>query len=320
MKHGISVVTPTLGRPDEISGLVENLSAQTRLPSQVIVVDGADPEDQRTQLVCEGLAETPFELCYIRASGGTAVQRNVGIEAAKGEYIAFIDDDIRLEPNFLALITEYLSRPSESDVGGVAGYITNQHLDPDLSPRWRLNRRLRLFSTYEPGRFDWATGYPINRYLQPPHDTVREIDFMGAGCAVWRAQVFSDGLRFSRFFTGYGILEDAHLALRAGKKWRLMEDGRAHCIHLRSPSSRAGSREISRKGVLNYHYVFRDLIPNPSAKQVARFWLVQFVGLTYNLAAIVRRPGRETLYSAAGKLEGILEALVFNRFGWKHGS
>ena len=39
---------------------------------------------------------------------------------------------------------------------------------------------------------------------------------MGSGCAVWLKEVFLNGLRFSKYFTGYGT-EDAHFALRVGK-------------------------------------------------------------------------------------------------------
>ncbi len=83
------------------------------------------------------------------------------------------DYDIRLEPDFLEQIMGAFAADSEEAIGGITGYITNQHLDPLTSPRWRWYRRLHLFTTYEPGRYDFETGYPINRYLQPPHNTLK---------------------------------------------------------------------------------------------------------------------------------------------------
>ena len=190
--------------------------------------------------------ELPYPCVYVRRGGGTAIQRNIGIDAAQGEFIAFIDDDIRLQPDFFERIVAAFRRMCKA-AGGIAGYITNQHLDPSTSARWRWYRRLHLFRTYEPGRYDYQTGYPINRYLQPPHDRLKEIDFMGAGCAMWRREVFEGGLRFSEFFKDYGILEDAHLALRARRQWKLFELGTAHCIHLRCQISKPDSRRIARK-------------------------------------------------------------------------
>lgn len=303
----VSVVTPTRGRPVEVEALIANLVALERPPGELILVDGAGDDDRATEEIA-ARAQVDFAVRHIRHGGGTAIQRNVGIDAATGRYVALIDDDIRLEPDFLERIVEVFENDREGSIGGITGYITNQHLDPTTSPRWRWYRRLRLFSTYEPGRYDWASGYPINRYLQPPHDGLREIDFMGAGCAVWRREVFDSGLRFARFFTGYGILEDAHLALRASRRWRLLEHGAARCVHLRSLTGRVDGREVARKSAVNYRYVFLDLVPERSLRQEARFWLVQLVDLLRIGVAALRRPSRAAIATTWGKIEGIVEA------------
>ncbi len=309
-RPGISVVTPTLGRPDEVRELLRNLAAQTVLPREIVLVDGAEPQDQRTRQVVDELAPTvPMKCGYLRHGGGTAIQRNVGIDQARSEYVALVDDDIRLEPDFFECQLEVFQDDEKGQVGAVTGYISNQHLDPTTSPRWRWYRRLRLFSTYEPGRYDFASGYPINRYLQPPHRGLREIDFMGAGCAVWRREVFDSGLRFSPFFSGYGVLEDAHLALRAGRRWRLLENGRARCVHLRSPVSRSDPRLIGRLSAVNYRYVFVDLVPRRTLGQELRFWRVQLLDLVRFGAALLRRPSRDALATVVGKLEGIIRAV-----------
>ncbi len=305
----ISVVTPTLGRPQEVGELLANLAAQTVPPSEVILVDGAPPEDQRTREAVATVAPTlPWPCRYLRHGGGAATQRNAGIDASDGELVALIDDDIRLEEDFLEQMVVAFAEDREQDVGGITGYITNQFLDPETSPRWRWYRRLRLFTTFEPGRYDFQSGYPINRYLQPPHDGLKEIDFMGAGCAVWRREVFASGLRFADFFTGYAILEDAHLALRAGRCWRLLENGKARCTHLRSPRARADSRRIGRQSAVNYRFVFVDLVPNRTLRQELRFWRVQALDLLRFGARLLRRRDRESLALIAGKLEGIWQA------------
>lgn len=306
----ISVVTPTLGRPLEVEEMLVNLAGQSCLPAEAILIDGAAQSEVDTERVVERLApELPFRCRYLRRGGGTAVQRNHGIDAAVGGLVAFIDDDIRLEPDFLAQMAAAFAADAECLVGGITGYIDGAFLDPERSPRWRWYRRLRLFSTYEPGRYDYASGYPINRYLQPPHDRLREVDFMGAGCAVWRREVFAKGLRFAEFFAGFGVLEDAHLALRAGREWRLLENGRARCVHLRSPRSRENLREVARKSALNYRYVFVDLVPQRTWGQEARFWRVQLFDLLRIGAQALRRPERETLGAVAGKLQGMVQAL-----------
>lgn len=311
MAARISVVTPTLGRPREVRELLANLARQTAAPMEVVLVDGAGCEDDRTLKAVEHLAPNlPWPCRYLRHSGGTAIQRNVGIEASCGELVALIDDDIRLESNFLETMVAAFEQAdvSEKRIGGIAGYISNQHLNPETSPRWRWYRRLKLFTTYEPGRYDFQTGYPINRYLRAPHEELVEIDFMGAGCAVWRREVFASGLRFSAFFTGHGVLEDAHFALRAGRRWRLLENGMARCTHLKS--SRVDPRRLGRQSAVNYRFVFVDIVPRRTLAQELRFWRVQLVDLLSFAAALLKRRDRASLALVIGKVEGIAQAVA----------
>jgi glycosyltransferase involved in cell wall biosynthesis len=306
----LSVVTPTLQRPEEVAGLLESLATQVYRPDEIIVVDGAPPSEMATQSLVASLAERlPFHCRYIRHGGGTAVQRNVGIDAATGEFIAFVDDDIRLEPAFFDVILAAFRADRDRTIGGITGYVANEYLDPTTSRRWRWYRRLRLFTTYEPGRFDFQTGYPINRMLQPPHDGQREMDHFGAGSAVWRRAVFDQGLRFSTFFTDYGVLEDAHLALRARSRWKLLECGLARCTHLRSAKSRTNPRRLARKTAVNYRYVFVDLVPYRTLMQEFRFWRVQAVDLAKYVAHALRTRSREDWLAALGKIEGIVAAI-----------
>jgi GT2 family glycosyltransferase len=306
----ISVVTPTLDRPDEVRALLANLAAQSVLPLELVLVDAAPPGmDETRSIVQAAAASLPYQVTYIRRGGGTAIQRNIGIDAARGNFVAFIDDDMVLEPDFFASIVSTFAEDRATEVAAVAGYITNQYLDPTKSQRWRWYRRLGLFTTYEPGRYDFETGYPINRYMQPSHDGIREIDLMGANCAVWRRDVFDGGLRFSPFFVDYGVVEDAHLALSARRKgWKIWESGRAKCVHMHSPRGRVSQRSVARKTAVNYRFVFVDIVPNRTFRQEIRFWRVQLVDLIRQTAWAVRHGGRNEWAAALGKVEGIFAA------------
>lgn len=307
----ISVVTPTLYRAKEVIALLDNLTLQTRPIYELVLVDGAPLNDLETAKVIEdAIGKTPFVINYIRHGGGTAIQRNAGIDAAQGEFIAFIDDDIRLEPDYFDVIMELFQKDIQKKAGGIAGYITNQYLDPQQSIHWKWYRKLKLFTTYEPGKYDYQSGYPINRYTQAPHDGVREIDFMGSNCGVWRREVFATGLRFSDFFKGYGILEDAHLALRARKQWTLLECGKAHCVHLHAKSGREKSRMIARKTAENYRFVFMDIVPDRTFAQEFRFWRVQFFDLIRFFIYAIFHPSKQTWNTVLGKLEGIWYAIL----------
>ena len=303
----ISVVTPTFGRPDEVRGLLDNLSRQLVLPAEVILVDGAPESVTETERVADSVGENyPFHLKYIRSGRGTAVQRNVGIGAVRGELIAFVDDDVRLDTAFLFNVVETYAQDANREIGGIVGYRRNQYFDSMTRERWRWYRRLRLLSTYTPGRYDFECGYPINNNMQPPFSGTRPVDFMTTACAVWRKEVFDSGLRFDPFFTDYGVLEDAHFSLRAGRHWKLLQSGDALCDELHSPNGRVSSRKIGLKSVANYYYVFRDIAGPLTSKQKYRFWRFQAFELFRIASSALRRRRWTDVMELVGRIEGIL--------------
>jgi glycosyltransferase involved in cell wall biosynthesis len=307
----ISVVTPTLSRPDEVRALLRSLAAQDYLPLELVLIDATPSVSETHRVVQESVAELSYAVTYIRDDRGTAIQRNVGIDAARGELIAFIDDDMLLASDFFSRAVEALAQDQTGQVAAVAGYVMNEYFDGDSSQRWRWYRRLRLFTLYEPGRFDYDTGYVINHNMQPPHEGIREIDCMGAACAVWRRKVFETGIRFSPFFVDYGVGEDAHIALTARKAgWIIWECGNARCVHLRSPRSRKDRRRVAWKTAVNYRFVFVDIVPRRSLRQEFRFWRVQLVQLCHEVVSAFRRGRKEDWASALGKLEGIIAAIA----------
>lgn len=309
----VSIVTPTFRRPEEVKGLLANISKQSVLPVEVILIDGAEKgEDLTETAVHSAIDRYPFKINYIRSSGGTAIQRNRGIDAAQGEFIAFVDDDVRLEKDFLLNIVRVMKNDENKRVGGVVGYRTNEYFDSNDSERWRWYRKLRLLSIYEPGKYDFASGYPINNNMQPPFSGTRPVDFMTTACAVWRRAVPDSGLRFDPFFRDYGVLEDAHFSLKAGREWTLLQCGDAHCEELHSPHGRVNRRKIGYKSVANYYYVFRDIAGPLDLRRKGRFWRFQAFELFRIGMSALRRRRWDDVQELIGRFEGI-SAVVFGK-------
>lgn len=307
----ISVVTPTFIRPREVEELLENLTTQTTLPVEVIVVDGAAADETDTaDRVAEIGSKYPFQVKYIRHAGGTAAQRNVGIDETSGNFVALIDDDVRLEPEFFKTILSEFAADKEKNVGGIVGYRKNRHFSPEQAQRWQWYKRLRLLSIFEPGRYDFLCGYPINNNMQPPFKGTRRVDFMTTACAVWRRDVFDSGLRFDPFFADYGVLEDAHFSLRAGHKWALLQSGDARCEELHSPNGRVGRDKVGYKCVVNYYFVFQDIVRPLSLAHKVRFWRFQTFELFRIGASAVRRGSWGDLLDLGGRLKGISAVLT----------
>lgn len=305
------MVTPTFRRPAEVTELLENLGQQTYLPAEVILVDGAPAEETETNEIVRAMTPSlPFRCRYIRHGGGTAVQRNAGIQMATGDFVAFIDDDVRLRRDFFEKIMAVFAQDAAREIGGVVGYRMNRHFRPDDHQRWRWYRRLRLLTEYGPGRYDFQTGYPINANLQEPFTGSREIDFMTTACAVWRREVFDTGLRFDPFFSDYGMLEDAHFSLRAGRQWKLLQCGDAHCEELHSPRGRVDRARIGYKSVVNYYYVFCEVAHPLTWRHKLRFWRFQVFELLRIAASAIRRRRWTDVMELRGRLRGFIEVAL----------
>lgn len=94
---GISVVIPTFNHGHMIGRAVESVLAQSTSPIEVIIVD-----DGSTDTTRRGLARYGKALKYIyQENQGVSAARNTGIDASRGDWIAFLDADDSWHPNKL---------------------------------------------------------------------------------------------------------------------------------------------------------------------------------------------------------------------------
>lgn len=96
----VSYIIPTMSRQEFTLQLLEDLSQQSYLPTQVVVVD-ATPTSNRDESLYNQKAY-PFELIVKwQESKGSCRARNEAIDLCTGDYIVFGDDDIRVPANFI---------------------------------------------------------------------------------------------------------------------------------------------------------------------------------------------------------------------------
>jgi glycosyltransferase involved in cell wall biosynthesis len=89
-RPSISVVIPAYNREHTILVAIRSVLWQTLQPKEVIVVD--DGSSDGTAAAVESLG-TPTVRLIRQANGGISAARNTGIQAARGDWVAFQDSD-----------------------------------------------------------------------------------------------------------------------------------------------------------------------------------------------------------------------------------
>jgi glycosyltransferase involved in cell wall biosynthesis len=112
----ISVVVPTRQRPRPLAACLEALAAGFPDDAEIIVVADGCGQDLGPVV---GRFVRPLRLRLIATEhGGPAAARNRGLEAARGEIVAFTDDDCRPWPGWLAALAAGVVTSPPRAVGG----------------------------------------------------------------------------------------------------------------------------------------------------------------------------------------------------------
>lgn len=181
----ISVVIPTVDRPGAARRVIEALAGQARRDFEIVVVDQSASPD-------------PTLPGAVRiAERGLPNARNVGVRAARGDLLLFIDDDEVPDDGWVEAHARHYDDPR---VMGVAGRIRGAY---DEAPgetgtfgRWTLHIG-RHFNSDTPGRVDHLPGgnFSIRRAA---FDLVGGFDRSYGGSAVGEETDFSLRLKRAR--------------------------------------------------------------------------------------------------------------------------
>ncbi len=101
--HTISVVISTFQRPEACERALRSVLNQTEPPLEVLVCDNGSTDETEARM--RDWARRDERIRYLRTrhnSGVPATTRNLGIEHARGQLIAFLDDDDEWLPGKLA--------------------------------------------------------------------------------------------------------------------------------------------------------------------------------------------------------------------------
>ncbi len=190
----LSIVIPTHNRFAYLRRCLEALCAEgTRgFDSEILVIDDGSKKDiaEKNKALC---TDYNAEYRYLAKTAGAATARNRGIDISKGRWIAFIDDDVCVDPGW-GMLCDALLRGLPGDVVGVEGYVVamgtgvwDKEVENTIGGLYLTCHILYKKETLEAaGRFDehFSSRYPSCE----DHELALRM-------LLWGAIVFNPGLR-----------------------------------------------------------------------------------------------------------------------------
>jgi GT2 family glycosyltransferase len=282
-----SVVIATLARPEPLRETLDSVLACDPPADEVIVVD-ADPEESGAAVA----ASYGDRVRVLPSPRGLTIQRNRALDAAAGDVVVFLDDDVQVEPGLFGGLAATFRDPT---IVAATGRI----VEPDLGRLGGGGSSIRRLVFRGPeGRFNRA-GYP--RRLTKV-DQEADIEFM-YGCFMSVRRDLAARVRFDEALADYGLGEDEDFAYRVSREGRIRYVP-SLCIHHKNIGfTSKDQREFGRLVVRNRGYLFRKNFPQTRAARAQFAWLV-FVLVGHRLVNREWRGALGLVEGAASELAG----------------
>ena len=220
----LSAIVPTHNRPDQLRACLETLRVQDVGPGllEVIVVDDGSATEM-APLVAEVAAGVAEMRCERLSPVGLNGARNHGAGVARGEVLAFLDDDTLVSAGWARALLEAFA---EHPCAGVGGRVKLRLDGPE--PWWLATRRAYL-AEYDLGAEPF--------WIETDDIDGRDAMPVGANCAVRRTEFdrlggFIVGLdRIGRSLVSNGDTEFFHRLRGAGGSIRYEPEASVlHCV------------------------------------------------------------------------------------------
>ncbi|MDI7276481.1 MAG: glycosyltransferase, partial [Anaerolineae bacterium] len=131
----VSIILPTYNRAGLIGRAIRSVLAQSHRNWELLVIDDASTDE--TASVVDSFADPRiFRLTLPFNCGSPARPRNIGLQLARGEYMAYIDDDNAWRPQHLErLLAALAARPGAvAAFGGKAHHLADGSVEELCQP------------------------------------------------------------------------------------------------------------------------------------------------------------------------------------------
>ncbi|GAB4356890.1 MAG: hypothetical protein Fur0042_26240 [Cyanophyceae cyanobacterium] len=266
----VSLIVPTYGREEPLCDTLQDAIAQDYPHLEILVVDQNAQHRPEVQAQLDHLAETGKIHLHRVPWASLPGARNYAARRATGDILIFIDDDVRMEPGFVAAhVRNYADRA----IGAVAGRVFDR-----MKLTQSCTQDLEEFDYMPPEALDPAIAWyhlDLVRARQPqPTLTAR-------GCNMsFRREIFhNNGIWFDERYRGSAVREESDFCLRIRKTGlKIWYDPEAHLVHLGEETG--GCHDVSTRSmayqVTFYHNHFWLGLKNLTPIQCLRFFAKLF--------------------------------------------
>ena len=157
----VAVIVATTGRVDALDRCLRSLTALQRDDLELIVVDNR-PARRTYELVSRWQARDRRVHYIAEHRPGLSIARNRGIAATHAQFIAFTDDDVVVEPNWL---TWLLAPFADANVGVVTGMVLPGELE--TAAQKRFEQYSGFCKGFERRAYDVRSNGAYDRLLYP---------------------------------------------------------------------------------------------------------------------------------------------------------
>jgi len=317
-------------RPQALVTLLQSIANGTMYPSEILIIDGSHDDATKTALEKKEFKQLHY-LKVTEENRGLTKQRNYGIHKVSEEIdiVCFLDDDTIVSPTYFeALLQTYTTYP---EALGVGGYITNEVSWRPLKEkeqvslgqysydgwvrsdgsRFVLRKKLGLDADRPPTHLpEFSHGRSVS--FLPPSGKIYPAEQLMGGVSSFPKRVL-DAYKFSEYFEGYGLYEDAEFTLRLSQKGTLYVNTAAQLEHHHDASGRPDKYAYGKMVVRNGWYVWRARHPKPSLKAQIKWHAITILLTKIRWINVITTSKRKEAFTEAlGRTVGWL-SLLFNK-------
>lgn len=200
----LSIIVPVFNIEQYLRKCVDSLLAQDLDDYEIILVD--DGSTDGSGAICDSYVSIDDRCidyrCDIKvvhqSNAGLSAARNVGIKAAQGEYLMFVDSDDYIEPNVLGGLIEQMERDNLDVLRYRLQYVKIVNSEEVIGNRGKVyNREYEVFNPYK------SDPFKENDYSEIPTDGVAFLNKrMSTACYAWQFIVSKDLLSNSEQVIG----------------------------------------------------------------------------------------------------------------------